>query len=74
MGPAKIRRGDSFPFVDAQQYTGPWCVVLPTPTGVALEGRQVVQLLMHAVERRPDDPCAQSVLAVGEEAVNDDRS
>ena len=48
MGPAKIRRGDSFPFVDAQQYTGPWCVVLPTPTGVALEARQVVQLLMHA--------------------------
>jgi hypothetical protein len=73
MGPAKIRRGDSFPFVDGSATHGPRCVVLPTPTGVALEGRQVVQLLMHAVERRPDDPRARSVLAVGEEAANDDR-
>jgi hypothetical protein len=73
MGSAKIRRGDSFPFVNGSATHGPRCVVLPTPTGVALEGRQVVQLLMHAVERRPDDPRAQSVLAVGEEAANDDR-
>jgi hypothetical protein len=56
-----------------QQHTEPRYVVLPTPTGVALEGRQVVQLLMHAVERRPDDLRAQSVLAAGEEAANDDR-
>jgi hypothetical protein len=72
MGSVKIRRGDSFPFVNGSATHGPRCVVLPTPTGVALEGIQVVQLLMHAVERRPRSTrsvCSGS----GEEAANDDR-
>ena len=43
MGPAKIRRGDSFPFVDVQQHTGP---------GVSSCPRR--QVLLSKADRLPD--------------------
>jgi hypothetical protein len=43
MGPAKIRRGDSLPFVDVQQHTGP---------GVSSCPRR--QVLLSKADRLPE--------------------